>query len=162
MFFPLISSFNIWFIRDWVSWLVATCFLYGYLSLMTHVVSLASQPGWPKFFVLIDIFFQFHPSIFGWLEINLYDLFSLFSIRLFRSHNLNHAFYGLTSIDFNGFIVSFFKIDLFSNSIFPKWIYWESNFIIFFDLICMRLSQSHDSGHKFGMLTRVYLGYFFI
>ena len=32
--------------------------------------------------------------------------------------------------------------------------------MIYFDLISMRLSQSHDLGHKFGGLTRVYSSYF--
>jgi hypothetical protein len=29
MFFPLILSFNIWFIRDWISWFIIVCFLYN-------------------------------------------------------------------------------------------------------------------------------------
>jgi hypothetical protein len=32
--------------------------------------------------------------------------------------------------------------------------------VIYFGLISMKLSQSHDSGHMFGGLTRVYSSYF--
>jgi hypothetical protein len=32
--------------------------------------------------------------------------------------------------------------------------------VIYFDLISMRLSQSHEFGHRFDGLTRVYSSYF--
>jgi uncharacterized membrane protein len=41
------------------------------------------------------------------------------------------------------------------------WIYWKWSFIIFFYLLCIKLSQSHDLDHEFNKLAQVELGCFF-
>jgi hypothetical protein len=56
----------------------------------------------------INFFFQFHPSILGWLGIEFHDFFRLFSIRISRSHGLGHRFDKFTEVYYDLFFFVFF------------------------------------------------------
>jgi len=53
------------------------------------------------------------------------------------------------------FFPFFFNWFFFLNFILQHWVDWELSFVICFDMLSMRLFQSHDSSHKFGGLTLV-------
>jgi hypothetical protein len=65
----------------------------------------------------------------SWFEL----FFCLFFMRLSRSHDPVHGFVRLTYVKF----FCYFLIN-FINFIFQHWMYWELNFIIYFDLFYMR------------------------
>jgi hypothetical protein len=95
--------------------------LYIWLSQSLDPYYEVSWLAWlTRFFSVFFIFFQL--STLSWL---------LF-IRLFWSHNLGYEFCRLTRVDLDHFIVSFFKLNFFSNFIIQQW-YWEVGFIICFD-----------------------------
>ena len=82
-------------------------------------------------------FFQFYYSILDRLGIKFYNLF-LFT------------FYEDILVSWP--IKLFF---IFFNFNFQYWFDWELDFIIYFDLLSMKLSKSHNSNHKFNMLTQI-------
>jgi hypothetical protein len=63
-------------------------------------------------------------------------------------------------VDLSLFLYLYF-IDLFFNFILQHWVDWELSFILYFNLLFMELSESHDLGHGFDMLTQVDLDYLF-
>jgi hypothetical protein len=54
---------------------------------------------------------------------------------------------------FGGWFVDDFLIDFSFHFILLYWVYWELDFVIFFDLLFMGLSQTYDPGCKFYMLS---------
>jgi hypothetical protein len=75
----------------------------------------------------------------------------LFFMRLSISHYLGYRFGELNHIDLDRFFFSYF----FFNFIIQHWVDWKIGFIICFNFISMRLSQSRDPKYKFGKLTQV-------
>jgi len=138
-------------------------------------------------------FFKFHPLSICWLRIELHNLFWFILYGLSQPHKLNrkfdkliqadsdcffwyvfyevfsihdsgHEFDRLTRVDSGHFFSIFFLIDIFSNFILQHWIDWELYFMIYFNLLSIRLSLSYslDCGfHKLIELTSVIFCYFF-
>jgi hypothetical protein len=88
----------------------------------------------------INFFFQFHPSILGWLGIEFHDFFRLFSIRISRSHGLGHRFDKFTEVYYDLFFLSFLLIDFFSiSSIYIELFVTWASYFIFYDFPFIRL-----------------------
>jgi len=92
-----IQSFKIRLIGNWDWYFLFT--FYGVITVL--------WPGWQVgpvessfFFSFLVKFFEFLPSILSWLEISLYNVFSLHSIRLSWSYNLGHEFGQLIQVVF--------------------------------------------------------------
>jgi len=102
---------------------------------------------------LVDLsfFFQFHPSMLGWLRIKFHNLF-LFSF--FKVIPVSWPESKLIQVFFWSFLIFFF------NFILQYLIDWELSLIICFDLLSIWLSWSHELGHEFDRLTLVKLGHF--
>jgi len=152
-------------------------FLRGYLGIMTWVMSPSTlnflywvfSVSWPESRVWwanpIDLNFIFNwfffiiPSfnIVFYLELDFMIFLFSFFIMLFRPHNPGIVFNRLIRIDLVYFL-SFFFIKTFANFISQRWVWhsdWKLSFIICFNLLSMRLSQSHGQNHEFGRLTQV-------
>lgn len=102
---------------------------------------------------LIDIFFI--PILQYWAGWGLKFVicFNLLFIELSRSYDLSCKFDILTRVFLGPFL-----IDFFSNFILQYQVDWELSFIIYFDLLSIGLSQSHNQGHEFDTLTQVFKG----
>jgi hypothetical protein len=87
-------------------------------------------------------FLQFYLSRVEW-ESSFIICFNLLSIKLSWSHNVSCEFNRLTWVIF--FV--FFNW-LFFNFILYYWVYWKICFIIYFDLLFMRLLWSYDPIYK--------------
>jgi hypothetical protein len=73
--------------------------------------------------------------------------------------NLSHEFRWLTQVDSNCFLYPIYSYFFLILSFNTK-VYWKLNFIIYFNLLSIRLSQSHNLGCGFDRLTRVDLSHF--
>jgi len=69
-----------------------------------------------KIFFLLIFVFQFHPSLLGWLRIELYDFFSnLSSIRWSQPHHPSYAFRKQAWVDFGLHLDTFLKLIFFQS-----------------------------------------------
>ena len=126
-------------------------FIHGQHGLINRVM------GWQVnsvdssfFFVFFSLTIFFNFIIKYWI-----DYFYLLSMRLSRFYDLDHMFSKLTFIDSGLFIVSCFQINFFLISTFNNEFIEKLDFINFFDLLSIRLSQSHELDRKFDRLTSV-------
>ena len=102
--------------------------------------------------------------VFDW-ELSFIICFCLFFIRLSLPRGPRIMLNELICVDL-AYFLSNFLIKIFTNFIIQHWI-WQCCFIIefynfFFNLLYIRLYQSHDQSHKFDSLTQVKSCHFFL
>jgi hypothetical protein len=119
----LISSFNIWFVRDCASWFILIFFLWSFQS-----YNLGCKFGK----VTRVFFFNFFNFIFQYfidLKLGFIIYFALTFMRLFRSYNPSCRLDGLTQVGPSCFSCPFFKLVFLFRF---HWINCKLCFIIYF------------------------------
>jgi hypothetical protein len=129
-------------------------------------------------------------SFLDWFFFNFiiqqYTVLILISMRLSQSHDLSCVFDKLTRIDLNHFFIYFlwgypglgsrswvlwinpcwlglfYFLNSFLNFIFQYWVDYKIDFIIYFNLLSIRLFWSHEPGCEFNKLTLVVFMSFFL
>ena len=129
-------------------------------------------------------------SFLDWFFFNFiiqqYTVLILISMRLSQSHDLSCVFGKLTRIDLNHFFIYFlwgypdlrsrswvlwinpcwlglfYFLNSFLNFIFQYWVDYKIDFIIYFNLLSIRLFWSHEPGCEFNKLTLVVFMSFFL
>jgi len=121
-------------------------FLWGYFNLWLESKVMWVVPS--HFCSFLIIYFQFHPSILDWLEIEFHNLFwfAFYWVILVSWSKFNRLIWVDSSF------LSFFYRFFFSISFFNIRLI-ELVSIYFIYLFSMRLLQSHNLSRKFYMLT---------
>jgi hypothetical protein len=112
--------------------------------------------SWLKSFFLIFFlywfFFLFDPQILGWLGIKFRNFFSICFLLGYPILMMLCKFDQFTRVNSGYFFILFLFLFLFYSS---SLVFWELGFMIFFDLLSMRLSWSYKPGHRFCSLIRI-------
>jgi hypothetical protein len=96
-YFLKFTSFNIELIKNWVSYFVSICFLWGILIPWSGFDRLTWVDS-TRLVFLVEFYFKLYPITLDWLSVG-FNIYFFLSIRLYGSYYLGDRYDKSTQID---------------------------------------------------------------